>query len=165
VDPWNYGSGVAPGEWVTITGTALATGPPHTWNLNATQLLPTSLGGVAVSFNGKPAALLYVSATQINALVPATVFPGSVQVMVESNGVSGDPFTITATATRPAIYALPTSNGATFFVTAALAGTATLVGNSAVDPRVLRAVQPGDVLDLYMVGLGGTMDSSKFVTD
>jgi uncharacterized protein (TIGR03437 family) len=164
VDPWNYGSGVAPGEWVTITGTALAAGPPHTWNLNATQLLPTSLGGVTVSFNGKPAALLYVSATQINALVPAAVFPGSVQVIVESNGVSGDPFTITATATRPAIYALPTS-GATFFVTAALAGTATLVGNSAVDPRVLRAVQPGDVLDLYMVGLGGTVDSSKFVTD
>ena len=46
-----------------------------------------------------------------------------------------------------------------------LAGTATLVGNSAVDSRVLRAAQPGDTLDLYMIGLGATADRSNFVTD
>jgi uncharacterized protein (TIGR03437 family) len=165
VDPWNYGPGLAPGEWVTITGTALAPGQARTWNVNGTQTLPTSLGEVTVSFNGTPAALLYASATQVNALVPATVKPGLVQVIVQSNGVSSSPFTITATATQPAIYALPNTNGSTFFVTAALAGTGTLVGNSVVDPRVLRAAQPGDVLDLYMVGLGATMDSSKFITD
>ena len=69
------------------------------------------------------------------------------------------------TATKPSIYALPNSDGSTFFVTAALAGTATLVGNSAVDPRVLRAARPGDLLDLYMLGLGATTDSSKFITN
>ena len=164
VDPWNYTSGLAPGEWVTISGTALAAGPSHTWNLNGTQSMPTILGQVTVSFNGTPAALLYVSPTQINALVPAAVKPGSVQVIVQSNGVSSSPFTVTATATQPAIYALPNSDGSAFFVTAALAGTATLVGNRAVDPRVLRAAQPGDLLDLYMVGLGGTTDPSKFLT-
>ena len=164
-DTWNYGSGLAPGEWVTINGTALAAGPPRTWNLNGTQQLPTSLGEVTVSFNGTPAALYYVSATQINALVPATVAPGSVQVIVQSNGVSSNPFTVTATATLPAIYALPNADGSTFFVTAALGGTATLVGNSAVDPRVLRAAQPGDILDLYMIGLGATADPTKFVTN
>jgi uncharacterized protein (TIGR03437 family) len=50
-------------------------------------------------------------------------------------------------------------------VTAALAGTATLLGNSATDPRVVRPVYPGDTLDLYMIGLGSTLDPSKFVTD
>jgi uncharacterized protein (TIGR03437 family) len=165
VDPWNYTSGLAAGEWVTITGTALAPGQARTWNLNGTQTLPTSLGEVTVSFNGTPAALLYVSPTQINALVPATVAPGPVQVVVQSNGVNSTPFVITATATQPAIYALPNTDGSSFFVTAALAGTATLVGNSAVDPRVLRAAQPGDLLDLYMVGLGATTDPSKFLTD
>jgi uncharacterized protein (TIGR03437 family) len=164
VDPWNYTSGLAPGEWVTISGTALALGPPRTWNLNGTQTLPTALGEVTVTFNGTPAALLYLSPTQINALVPATVAPGPVQVVVQSNGVNSTPFVITATATQPAIYALPNSDGSSFFVTAALAGTAALVGNSAVDPRVLRAAQPGDVLDLYMVGLGATIDPSKFLT-
>jgi uncharacterized protein (TIGR03437 family) len=165
VDPWNYASGLAPGEWVTIGGTELATGPPRIWNLSGTQKLPPSLGEVNVTFNGIPAALLYVSSTQINALVPAMAVPGPVQVVVQSNGVSSNPFTITATAIQPAIYALPAADGATFFVTAALAGTATLIGNSAVDPRVVRAAQPGDVLDLYMLGLGTTTDSSKFLTD
>ena len=165
VDPWDYGPGLAPGEWVTIIGTGLAVGPPRTWNLNGTQTLPTTLGEVIVTFNGAPAALLYISPTQINALIPATTTPGSVQVVVQANGVSSNPFVITATATQPAIYAVPNSDGSAFFVTAALAGTATLVGNSAVDPRVLRAAQPGDLLDLYMVGLGATTDPSKFLTD
>jgi uncharacterized protein (TIGR03437 family) len=165
VDPWDYNPGLAPGEWVAITGTALATGPARIWNLNGTQKTPITLGDVTVSFNGIAATLLYVSPTQINALVPAAVAPGPVQVVVQSNGVNGVPFVITATATQPAIYALPSSDGSTFFVTSALAGTATLVGNNTVDPRVVRAAQPGDVLDLYMVGLGPTTDPSKFVTD
>jgi uncharacterized protein (TIGR03437 family) len=118
-----------------------------------------------VAFNGKPAALYYISPTQINALAPANIAPGPVQVVVQANGVSSNPFTITPTATQPAVYALPNASGNTFFVTAALAGTGTLIGNSAVDSRVLRAAQPGDTLDLYIIGLGATADPSKFVTD
>jgi uncharacterized protein (TIGR03437 family) len=164
-DVWNYASGVAPGTWVTIGGTALAPGPPRTWNLNGVQALPMTLGSVTVSFNGTPAALYYVSPTQINAMVPASVVPGPVQVIVQSNGVSSSPFTITATATLPAIYAPSNADATTFFVTAALPGTATLIGNSATDARVVRAAQPGDVLDLYMIGLGATSDASNFVTN
>ena len=152
------------GLWVTIGGTNLA-GPPQTWNLNGVQELPVTLGGTTVTFNGVPAALLYVSPTQINALVPASVAPGKVQVVVQVNGVSSTPFTITAQAAQPAVYAPPNADGSTFFVTAALAGTATLVGNSATDPRVARPVYPGDTLDLYMIGLGSTLDPSKFITD
>jgi len=39
------------------------------------------------------------------------------------------------------------------------------VGNSAADSRVVRAAYSGDVLDLYMIGLGATADPSGFVTD
>jgi uncharacterized protein (TIGR03437 family) len=46
-----------------------------------------------------------------------------------------------------------------------LAGTATLIGNSATDPRVVRPAYPGDTLDLYMIGLGSTLDPSEFLTD
>jgi uncharacterized protein (TIGR03437 family) len=45
-----------------------------------------------------------------------------------------------------------------------LAGTATLIGNSATDPRVVRPAYPGDNLDLYMIGMGAPLDSSKFIT-
>jgi uncharacterized protein (TIGR03437 family) len=165
VDSWDYTPGIAPGAWVTITGTALTTGAPQTWNLNGTQQLPTTLGGVAVTFNGTPAALYYVSPTQINALVPALTPPGAVQVVVQANGLISSPFSFTATATLPAIYALPTSDGSEFFVTAALAGTGTLIGNGAVDSRVTRAALPGDTLDLYMIGLGSTLDPSDFITN
>ena len=164
VDSWGYTAAIAPGLWVTIGGTNLA-GPPQTWNLDGVQDLPGNLGGATVTFNGAPAALLYVSPTQINALVPASVAPGKVQVVVQVNGLSSTPFTITAQPAQPAVYAPPTADAATFFVTAALAGTATLVGNSATDPRVVRPVYPGDTLDLYMIGLGATLDPSKFVTD
>lgn len=164
-DVWDYTPGVAPGTWVTIVGTELATGPARTWDLTGQQKLPTTLGDVSVFFNGTAAALCYVSATQINALVPASVTPGAVQVTIQANGLNSAVFPITATATLPSIYALPNADGSTFFVTAALAGTATLVGNSSVDPRVVRAARAGDVLDLYMIGVGGTLDLTAFVTD
>jgi uncharacterized protein (TIGR03437 family) len=164
-DAWDYVPGLAPGEWVTIAGTQLATGLPRSWNLTGSQQLPVSVGDVSVLFNGTPAVLAYVSSTQINALVPATVAPGPVQVIVQSNGLNSAPFTITATATLPSIYALPNAAGSMFFVTAALAGTATLIGNIATDPRVSRAARPGDTLDLYMIGLGATQDLSKFIID
>ena len=87
--------------------------------------LPVTLGGVSVTFNGAPAALLYVSSTQINVLIPASVAPGKVQVVVQVNGLVSSPFTITAQAAQPAVYAPPNADAGTFFVTAALAGTAT----------------------------------------
>lgn len=163
-DSWNYTTGIAPGAWVTIWGTGMAVGAPQTWTVTGTAL-PTNLSNVTVSFNQTPAALLYVSSTMINALVPASVQPGPVQVVVQSNGVSSAPFTIAATATLPAIYAVPDASGKRWFVTAALGGTATLIGNPAVDPRVSRAAQPGDILDLYLIGLGATQDPSNFITD
>jgi uncharacterized protein (TIGR03437 family) len=163
-DAWNYTSGVAPGAWVTIWGTGLAVGAAQTWNVTGTAL-PTTLNNVMVSFNQAPAALLYVSSTMINALVPASVQPGPVQVVVQSNGVNSAQFTVAATTTLPAIYAIPDAAGKNWFVTAALAGTATLVGNPALDPRVVRAAESGDVLDLYVIGLGATQDPLRFVTD
>ncbi len=164
VDSWGYTAGIAPGLWVTITGTNLA-GPTQIWNLDGVQTLPVYLGDTTVTFNGLPAAVLYVSPTQINALVPAGVAPGKVQVVVQTNRVASNPFTITAQAVQPAVYAQPKADDTTFFENEALVATATLVGNSATDPRVFRAAYPGDTLDLYMIGLGSTVDPSKFITD
>ena len=86
-------------------------------------------------------------------------------MVVEANGVSSNAFPIVAKATQPAIYAVPNAASTTYFVTAALQGTGFLVGNRAVDSRVVRAVFPGDVLDLYMIGLGATANPSDFITN
>ena len=162
-DAWDYTPGIAPGEWVSLFGTNLG-GAPQSWTVPGTQL-PTNIGNVAVTFNGAPAAISYVSATQINALVPASVTPGPVEVVVQLDGVNSSQFTMTSKATEPAVYALPNADGSAYWVTAALAGTATLVGNSAIDPRVVRAVYPGDTIDLYMIGLGATENPADFITN
>jgi uncharacterized protein (TIGR03437 family) len=163
-DSWGYASGIAPGLWISIFGTNLG-GPPQTWNLDGVQQLPTTLGGVSVTFNSVPATMLYVSPNQINALVPASIAAGNVQVVVQWNGVNSSPFTVTATAAHPAVYALPTADGSTFYVTAVLPGTTTLLGNITVDPRVARGAFPGETIDLYMIGLGATLDPTQFITD
>ncbi len=162
-DVWNYTFGVAPGNWVSIFGTDLSVGPPNQLIYPATGLLPTIANATSVTFNGIPAALLYVSTTQINTLVPAGIAAGPLQVVVQSNGVTSAPFTMVATATQPAIYAVP--NSGSLFVTACLQGTGYMVGDPAEDPRVVRPAFPGDVLDLYMVGMGATIDPKKFITD
>ena len=81
------------------------------------------------------------------------------------NGVPSNIFPATATAAKPAIYAVPNQTGTIYSVTAALQGTAYLVGNRAFDARVNRGVFPGDSIDLYMIGLGATQNLSAFVTD
>jgi uncharacterized protein (TIGR03437 family) len=164
VDVWDYTSGLAPGEWVAIFGASLTTGTVQSWRVSGAQL-PTTTGGTSVSFNGIAAPVLYASPGLMAVLVPAGVTPGPVQVVVQSGTGIGPSFSVTATATRPSVYAVPTSDGSSFFVTAALAGTATLIGNSSVDSRVARAALPGDALDLYTTGLGLTQDPSKFLTD
>ena len=65
----SYSAVVAPGTWVAIFGTNLAPAPAGA----QTVPLPTVLGGVSVTVGGVPAPLLYASATQVNALIPATV--------------------------------------------------------------------------------------------
>jgi uncharacterized protein (TIGR03437 family) len=73
-----------------------------------------TLGGNSVTYNGAPAALAYVSAAQINVLVPDSVTPGKVQVLVDRNGLSSNPYLITATPAQPAVYAPPDATGTAF---------------------------------------------------
>jgi uncharacterized protein (TIGR03437 family) len=160
-DAWSYRAGVAPGAWVTIRGKDLAASEA-VWSPTGT-LLPVTLNGVTVRFNGRQAALLYVGPQQINALVPSNVIPGPVTVTVQNALGTSDAFNITATPVLPAIYTV--SAGGSAFVTAALAGTGTLIGNKAVDSRVLRGAQRGDLLDLYVIGAGVPLDPNPFITD
>lgn len=164
VDVWNYRQGICPGGWVSIFGQNLAAAVAQ-WAPTPGGPLPTTLAGVVVRFNGIPAAIAAVSPTQLNVLVPGDIPIGSVTLTVERQGVASAPVSVQSVVARPAIYSLPEPGVSPlrFHVTAALAGTATLVGSRNVDGRVLRAAQPGDVIDLYAVGMGRTI--GEFPTD
>ncbi|MCC6590650.1 MAG: hypothetical protein IT168_28420 [Bryobacterales bacterium] len=60
---------ITPGTVVAIRGTDLST-PPITAKYDAAGLYPKSLGDTKVTFNGIEAPLLFVSQTQVNAVVP-----------------------------------------------------------------------------------------------
>lgn len=64
----SWSSPVAPGSIVAIFGTNLAASPR-----SAGTPWPVTLGGTSVKINGVPAPLAFVSPTQINAQVPASL--------------------------------------------------------------------------------------------
>jgi len=75
---------IAPGELVTLFGTGM--GPSAGINAQATDgYMRTQLGGTEVLVNGVPAPLLYVSAQQVNAVVPLSA-PRTVEFVVKVNG-------------------------------------------------------------------------------
>lgn len=159
VDPWTYRPGISPGGWTSIFGQNLASRTAG-WDPRVGQLLPTNLAGVVVTFNGVPAPLSYVSPNQVTALVPGSVPEGNVAIVVQRDGIPSSPVVVSAVPAHPAIYSLPEAGGSgRFFVTAVVAGTRTLVGNKTVDPHVARGAYAGEVIDLYAIGLGRTVEN------
>jgi uncharacterized protein (TIGR03437 family) len=97
---------VSPGEVVSIFGTGLGSFPASAgWTLNQAVKVATSLGGVQVSFNGIAAALIYVSATQINCVVPQGI-QGVVSpyVQVTYHGQPSKAFVLTSASAVPALF-------------------------------------------------------------
>ena len=77
---------VAPGEFVTIYGSGLSSEPQSAKSLP----LPLTLGKVKVTVNGRPAPLDYVSATQINLLIPIETAEPYATFQVTNNNVASN---------------------------------------------------------------------------
>jgi len=106
------GGGVAPGEMVTIFGSAM--GPPELFRFSLAEdrRLAATLAETRILFNGVPAPLLYVSDRQSSAIVPYAVSGRpSVEVQVEYRGVRSDIVTIPVLASRPGIFSVDGSGG------------------------------------------------------
>lgn len=99
------GGGVAPGEIVTLFGSAM--GPPELVRLRLTEdrRLATALADTRILFNGVPAPLVYVSDKQSSAIVPyAVAGRSSVDVQVEYRGVRSGVVTMPVLPSRPGIF-------------------------------------------------------------
>ncbi|HTQ55148.1 MAG TPA: SBBP repeat-containing protein [Bryobacteraceae bacterium] len=75
---------IAPGELFSIYGLNFGPATPLTATFDAAGFLPTTLGGVQVNVNGIRAPLLYVSATQINAVAPVELTPEAVTLALSA---------------------------------------------------------------------------------
>ena len=97
---------VSPGEIVTIFGTNIGPSTPQGLQLTSAGLVATTLGTTSVTFNGVPAPLIYVSANQVNAIVPYQVAGlSSATVVVMNNGSPSAAFQVQVSPTAPAIFA------------------------------------------------------------
>jgi len=148
---------IAQNSWTEIKGVNLApagVGAGITWS-NAPELaagmMPTQLGGVSATVNGKPAYIYYVSATQINALTPLDDTLGPVSIVVTSGTNSSPPSTATLRAAAPSFLLL----GSTQY-DAAEHIDFTLLGPVAISAPgySFTPAQKGETVSLFATGFG-----------
>jgi uncharacterized protein (TIGR03437 family) len=109
---------VAPGEIITITGTNIGPANPVISPSTPGATMPTQVLGTQVTFDGIPAPLLYVSSTQVNAIVPYAIAGRTqTQLVVIANNASTSGIALSVTSSAPALFlntaaGLPASQGA-----------------------------------------------------
>jgi uncharacterized protein (TIGR03437 family) len=97
---------ISPNAWIEVHGTNLSQ-TNTTWsNSSFASGLPTTLGGVTATVDGLPAAIFYVSSTQVNILAPLDANTGPVQVVLNTpNGIT-PAASVTEVSYQPALLVL-----------------------------------------------------------
>jgi uncharacterized protein (TIGR03437 family) len=132
---------------VSIFGTSIGPADPAFLKLDAAGNVSSSLSGVTVSFGGHAAPLTYVSATQINAVVPYEIAGAStISVAVTYNGQTSNQPSLQLTATAPAIFT-QSGNGS--------GPGAILNQDFSLNTQTNPAAQ-GSTIQIYMTGEGLT---------
>lgn len=131
---------IAPGSLASIFGSGLST----TTASPSSVPLPSSLAGVSVFVNGRPAPLTYVSPTQINFQVPLATPPGTGIVTVALSGQSSPPSNVTVAATAPAILQYRANRGVIVNPDGGVNGPDSPVAG-------------GSVVVVYLTGIGATI--------
>ncbi len=133
----------SPGEVITLYGTGLGPSTPTT----ASAPFPTTLGGVQVMVNGTAAPVYDARAGQISAVIPygAPKDGSFLQIQVINNGAQSNKVNVYSGPTSPGVFTIPSGgpfNGAIINNT-----NGTIVSDS-------NPVKVGDVLSLFLTGLG-----------
>jgi len=154
----SFKPGIASGSWASIFGRNLATST-RIWRNDeiVDGKLPTHLDGVRVTINGKPAAIYFISPTQLNVQVPTDEALGSVAVQVTTPQGTSNTVTAQMQAFAPAFFTLPPENGK---YAAAQHTDYDLVAKPGLYSGVsTRGARPGEVILLYGTGFGATQPS------
>ncbi|MGA3016162.1 MAG: BACON domain-containing carbohydrate-binding protein [Bryobacteraceae bacterium] len=99
----SYAQGaISPGEVVAVFGVNIG---PLAQVQHPAGSFPTTLGNVQVLFGGVPAPLIFVSATQVNAVVPYAA-SGSTQAQVQYQSTASNTLTLAVQAATPGLLSL-----------------------------------------------------------
>ena len=139
------GGPIAPGEVITLFGDNIGPGALTTSQKNADGTVASSLAGTSVLFDSAAAPLLYVSATQLGAVVPYGVSgKNSVQVSVSVNGELSNSLVLNVAGAAPGIFTQDASGS----------GAGAILNQ---DSSLNTAAQPADrgsVVSIYATGGG-----------
>jgi uncharacterized protein (TIGR03437 family) len=145
---------IAQNTWIEVHGTNLAN-VTTTWsNASFATGLPTNIGNVTATVDGKPAAIFYVSPTQVNILTPLDSATGSVAVQLSTpNGVTAMTAT-TEVSASPALLVVDVAG----HVAAEHVPSLTLLGPPSLDAAgyTFTPASPGETVTIYAVGFGQT---------
>lgn len=156
-------SAIQSNSWVTISGSNLApAGSGRAWEAwdIVNGKLPTSLDGVSVTINGKPAFVAYISPTQIEVLAPDDSAAGPVSVVVTDQFVPSAAFNVWLQVAAPAFFTLSPPNQR--YITAVFLsnpdGSVDLLAPAGAFGSYARSrpAKPGDIVKLYGTGFGPT---------
>ncbi|MCP4246455.1 MAG: hypothetical protein GY778_05350 [bacterium] len=168
-----FQEGFSSQSWISLTGNQLA---PTTkvWFTDGKQTgrrameaddLPTELAGVRVRINGLPAAISFVSPTQINVLWPDDPIFGDVEIeIINAQGVSNT-LVVNKQDFAPAMFRF---NAESLRYVAGVHPDGVFLGKAGLIPgAATRPVRPGDVILVFGTGFGPTdppTPSGKLVT-
>ncbi len=124
---------------------------------------PTSLDGVSVTVNGKPAYVYYISPGQININVPDDTATGEVAIQVTTPAGASDPVMVTRSRISPTLLTTPAFQiGGKQYVVALTPDFLAYIGRPNMIPGVtFVAPKPGDTISIYALGLGPTNPSTQ----
>ena len=150
---------MSPLSLVSIYGLNFTTGIPQTWD-GAT--LRSTLAGVSVAIDGKPAFPLFVSPTFMNVQVPDTTTRGMVTVTVTNANGTSDPVSVLMADVAPEFKGWsPNPNqveanraGPSPAIAPACQAVACPVGPTAMLPPFSAPAQPGESISLWALGFG-----------
>lgn len=157
------------GTWLEIKGTnladpadprlSLATNPGQWTGGDFTGLnAPTTLDGVSVSINGKPAYVWYLSPGQLNVQAPQDTAIGNVAITVTNCNATSPPVMFTRRSLAPGFLAPSNyaANGTPYLV-ATFNSDGAYVLNTATGAAfglTSRPAKPGDLIVAYGIGFG-----------
>lgn len=158
VNAATYGAAISPGSWLTIFGSNLApAGIARSWTAAelASGKLPTTLEGTSVKINGKPAAIAYISETQLNVQAPDDTATGSVAVDVTTSGGTAKSVAATLQPFAPGLFRFPASDSrylAAFAADGSYLGPTGLLGAGVLT----RPAITGETILFFGTGFGPT---------
>ena len=140
------GSTVAPGEIITIFGAGMGPAVLQGLKLTPAGTVDTNVSDVRVWFDDQPAPLIYVSSTQISAIVPYGIGGRTTtRLSVEYRGIRSPVREVPVVETAPAIFTL--SGGS---------GQAAALNEDTTVNTAQNGARRGSIITLYATGEGQT---------